>query len=403
MAQNSNHDNHSSTLSIHTLSVAGRYWHDKMQHDRANSHKKQSQNAHTTSDIDAQFDEVDKYFQSFASSFRTSDNHLNPEDIQVIVLSDNRGQRFAFDDGLRDAGFDVIGCFSMEQLDVMVESKLPRNMVWLVDSPLSNNLQALIDDYEPRLVLVGFREAPNPKHDESYQKWQRSLLRRLCDSLGLSLSKLLAKKNKDVHRPLNRPWRYVLFLGASMGGPDALKVFLDNLSPALPIAILIGHHFDKDMIHGLPKVLTRNNEWRCRVVGTSQSLQSGLCLIAPIEQQIVCDSEGRVILLDKPWEGEYQPNLSQLLKNTSDVYGSELIGIIFSGMGNDGSAHLTQVAQNKSHLWAQSPESSGCASQPKALIDSGFCQFVGTPLELAERITHMLRVFRYDKTSFNQE
>ncbi|WAJ73420.1 chemotaxis protein CheB [Moraxella bovis] len=79
------------------------------------------------------------------------------------------------------------------------------------------------------------------------------------------------------------------------------------------------------------------------------------------------------------------------------MYGSELIGIIFSGMGDDGSAYLAQIAQNKSHLWAQSPESSGCPSQPQAMIDSGFCQFFGTPLELAKRINHMLRGLKYSQ------
>lgn len=382
--ENDNHGNHTDTSRAIPLSVAAQYWYDKIQ-----AHKSKKQSAHF---------EMGKVFDGLEEQVAktVSKNHnFNPKDTKVIVVSDNRSQRFAFDDGLRDVGFDVIGCFSTEQLDVMTKSKLPKDMVWLVDPPLSDSLQALIDTYEPRLVLVGFQEAPNPKHDENYQRWQRSLLRRLCDSLGVSAIKLLAKKSHSCTRPTTRPWRYVLFLGASMGGPDALKVFLDNLSPELPIAILIGHHFDKEMIHGLPKVLTRNNEWRCRVVGASQSLQSGLCLVAPIEQQIVCDSEGRVILLDKPWEGEYQPSINQLLKNTSEVYGSELIGIIFSGMGNDGSAHLAQIAQNKSHLWAQSPESSGCPSQPQAMIDSGFCQFVGTPLELAGRITHMLRGFKY--------
>ncbi|MDO4450527.1 MAG: chemotaxis protein CheB [Moraxella sp.] len=319
---------------------------------------------------------------------------INPKHIKVIVVSDSRTQRLAFDDGLRDFGFDVIGCFSTQQLDLMVKSKLPKGMVWLVDSPLSEGLQVIIDSHQPRLVLVGFREAPNPQHDEFYQKWQRSLLRRLNDSLGLKFS------NKKRTQSPSTPWRYVLFLGASMGGPDAVKEFLDNISPTLPIAILIAHHFDKDMIHGLPKILTRNNQWRCRVVTASQSLQSGLCLVAPIEHQIVCDSEGRVILLDKKWEGEYQPSINQLFKNVSDVYGGELIGIIFSGMGEDGSAHLDQIVHNKSHLWAQSPESSGCPSQPKAVIDSGLCQFIGSPSELAGRITHMLRGFGYRQLSF---
>lgn len=316
--------------------------------------------------------------------------------IKVMVVSDERTQRFAFDDTLRRAGFGVIGCFSIEQLNAFNLSKLPKGMVWLIDTPLSESLQSLIEITKPKTVLVGFNKSPSPHHEEPYQKWQLVLMRRLHESLGLS------KTSKPKHSHAH-PWRYVLFLGASTGGPDALKIFLDNLSPELPIAILIGHHFDKEMIHGLPKVLTRNNNWRCRMVSISQSLQSGLCLVAPIEQQIVCDSTGRVILLDKPWVGKYQPNLSQLLKNTSDVYGSELIGIIFSGMGDDGSAHLSEITQNKSHLWAQSPSSSACPSQPKAMIDSGFCQFVGTPVELANRVTHMLRGFKYKHLKFEEQ
>lgn len=312
------------------------------------------------------------------------------KNIRVIAISDERQQRLAFDEALRVFGFDVLGCFSTAQLDIMIQSRLPEGMVWLVDSPLSANLQALIDKYKPRLVLVGFAEAPNVNHNERYDKWQRSLIRRLHESLGLPKP----KKSKPA---AVRPWRYVLFLGASMGGPEALKIFLDNISPTLPVAILIAHHFDAQMIYSLPKVLTRHNDWRCRVVTSSQSLQAGMCLIAPVAQQIVCDSEGRVILLDKPWEGEYQPNISQLLKNMSDAYGGELISIMFSGMGNDGSAFLSDIAQNRSHLWAQSPESSGCDSQPKAMIDSGYCQFIGTPLELAERINYMLRGMRFNQ------
>lgn len=144
------------------------------------------------------------------------------------------------------------------------------------------------------------------------------------------------------------------------------------------------------MIHTLPRLLSRHNDWRCQVVSTSQRLQTGHCLIAPIEQQIVCNSTGRVILLPEPWAGEYKPEIGQLLKNTSDVFGNELIGIIFSGMGHDGSQYLEQTLDNHSQLWAQDPNHSACPSQPQAIIDSGHCQFVGTPEQLAQRLTDMV-------------
>lgn len=311
-----------------------------------------------------------------------------PNPASFIVIADERNQRLAFDDTLREFGFDVVGCYEPTQLFSLNYDSVGDDLVWLIDSPLDDELQKHVYGHCPKEVLIGFGEAPNLNNVQMYRKWQNILLRRLSDSLQLP-------KFKKAKAPTQKPWKYVVFLGASMGGPDALKVFLDNISPELPIALLLAHHFDTNMIHALPRVLMRHNEWRCQVITTNQSLRTGHCLIAPIDRQIVCDSEGRVLLLDKPWRGEYQPNISAILKNVSDVYGSSLISIIFSGMGNDGSQFLHEILPNRSHLWAQSPESSGCPSQPQAMIDSGFCQFVGSPLELAKRINHMFRGVRY--------
>lgn len=305
-----------------------------------------------------------------------------------VVVADERNQRLAFDDTLREFGFEVVGCYESTQLRKLTHEKIDDGLVWLIDAPLDDDLQNRVYGHHPKEVLIGFGQAPNLNNLQMYRKWQNILLRRLSDSLHLP-------KFKKAKVPEQKPWKYVVFLGASMGGPDALKVFLDNISPDLPIALLLAHHFDANMIHALPRVLTRHNEWRCQVITANQSLRTGHCLIAPIDKQIVCDSEGRVLLLDKPWVGEYQPSIGSILKNVSDVYGSSLISIIFSGMGNDGSQYINSILPNRSHLWAQSPETSGCASQPQAMIDSGFCQFVGSPLELAQRINHMLRAVRY--------
>ena len=176
-------------------------------------------------------------------------------------------------------------------------------------------------------------------------------------------------------------------LAASMGGPSAVKEFLDNVSPDLPICILLAHHFNPIMIESLPRILNRHNKWRCQIVNTTQRLQTGVCMIAPIHQKIVCDSTGRVILEDHDWTGEYKPAIGQLLKNTSDVYGSDLISIVFSGMGDDGTQYLDMIQDNDSQLWAQDPKLSTCSSQPQAIIDSGYCHFIGSPKALAQRLT----------------
>lgn len=290
----------------------------------------------------------------------------------------------ALADTVRELGLDVVECLDGEQA---MTHPLKSADVWLVDvDNYDAQIESKVVQMRPKSVVVGFSPAPYMS-DGVYDKWQKSMMRRLGKLLQVQNTKSCHKKT------LSNRWRYVVFIGASMGGPYAVKEFLDNVSPELPISVILAHHFDGGMIETLPKVLTRHNDWRCKVISTTQSLQAGTCLVAPIDRKIVCDSTGRVILTKKPWVGEYRPNIGSLLKNTSDVYGSDLIAIIFSGMGDDGSQHAKEIGANHSQLWAQDPNTCQSPSQPQAFIDTGVCQFVGSPKMMAERLNRLVRTY----------
>lgn len=301
--------------------------------------------------------------------------------IRVLVVAESHQQRMAFSDTVRSCGFTLIDCISREQLQEKTEPFKAVD-IWLIDSDYDKNVANAIAASNPVSVLVGFNQAPYLNEAQHYAKWQRRLKRKLAQMLDMP-----ALIDSSAYESSDATWRFVVFLGASMGGPSAVKTFLDNLSPTLPISILLAHHFNQTMIGTLPRILNRHNKWRCQVITTSQRLQTGQCLIAPIDKQIVCDSTGRVILSDQPWEGEYRPDIGQILKNTSDVYGSDSINIIFSGMGNDGTQHLDSIQDNHSQLWAQDPSTSACPSQPQSIIDTGYCQFVGSPEALAKKLS----------------
>ncbi len=305
--------------------------------------------------------------------------------LKFVIVADERQQRMALAETLQALELRAMACVNSQELLTggLDNTKVMSDCVWLVDVADYGRLEEEIALFEPKLVLVGFNPAPD-YGNANYEKWQRALTRKL--SQALQSPALLKKKPPIVHKP----WRYVVFLGASMGGLKAIKAFLDELSPKLPIAVLIAHHYDADTIGNLPKILTRQNDWRCQVVSTTQSLQSGLCLIAPVDRQVVCDSTGRVILTKHGWQGDYRPNIGMMLKNVSEVYGLQLIGIVFSGMGNDGSQFAKELVKNHSMLWAQDPKSSDSPSQPQAFIDTGVCQFVGTPQMLAQKLNSMI-------------
>jgi two-component system chemotaxis response regulator CheB/chemosensory pili system protein ChpB (putative protein-glutamate methylesterase) len=306
----------------------------------------------------------------------------NKSDIKVLVVAEDHHQRMAFSDTVRGCGFTLIDCLSRAQLHDKFERYETPIDIWLIDSDYDDSVATATAMSQSIGVLVGFSQAPYLNEAKQYAKWQRKLKRKLAQMLLLP-----ALVDTNAGRSDTNDWQYVVFLGASMGGPSAVKEFLDNLSPTLPICILLAHHFNQTMIGTLPRILNRHNDWRCQVITSSQRLQAGQCLIAPIDKQIVCDSTGRIILLAKAWEGDYKPAIGQILKNTSDVYGSELINIIFSGMGNDGAQYLDLIQDNDSQLWAQDPSVSTCPSQPQAIVDSGYCGFIGSPVALAQKLT----------------
>lgn len=344
--------------------------------------------------------------------------------LRILVVAEQTQQRLAFSDTIQSWGQELVACVASDQLTP--EHFQQQVDVWLVDSEQdyaiiqacdnqayhadikarqmdSNGEDAALVDAAPSAkerkhgigllttpsaaVLVGFLNAPYLNESQPYAKWQRQLKRKIAQHLNRP--DLLADLNPP--RGEVRDWQYVLLLGASMGGPLAVKEFLDNLPEDLPVAILLAQHFNEGMVNSLPRILNRHNQWRCDVIESTRQLLTGRCLIVPIQHAVVCDSTGRVILQPNRWEGAYQPCISRLLLNCSEAFGNELIHITFSGMGEDGSDVAAQAIQNGGRIWAQEPVTTTCASQPQNMINTGQVERIDTPKGLAQAVVELCR------------
>lgn len=313
--------------------------------------------------------------------------------LRFIVVAENNQQRMAFSDTIRAWQMELVDCISIEQLSEKHFHSITD--VWLVDSEkdyeviqsLEKQMTRSGDSYMPKVVLVGFTTAPYINTGTLYEKWQRKLKRKIAERL--QRPDLLLKEREKSDDIVT--WKYVVMLGASMGGPMAVKEFLDYLPNDLPIALILAQHFNHETLYTLPRVLTRHNHWRCDIITNTQQLLAGRCLIVPIEQSVICDSNGRVLLQKQGWQGVYQPSISQLLASCSNVFGNHFMSIIFSGMGNDGSDMVQLARKNGSVIWAQSPDTSECPSQPQSMIDTGLVDYIGTPKQLAEALISLCK------------
>ena len=182
---------------------------------------------------------------------------------RIAVIADTSLQRHVLQQALTGSGYQVVMNSDPARLDQDTLNACETDL-WLVDlaqsedSPLVDSL--LESTSAP--VLFGEGHAPE-RHSENYPRWERRLFGKLkklvgdpSQAVGPSLEALMAEAQRpsrldlpaalaDTPLVAGEPARQVWLLAASMGGPAAVKAFLDALPGGLPIGFVYAQHIDR--------------------------------------------------------------------------------------------------------------------------------------------------------------
>ena len=178
----------------------------------------------------------------------------------------------------------------------------------------------------------------------------------------------------------------VWVLGASLGGPQALKEFLTYLSDQLPVGFIIAQHIGKPFVALLAQQLSRITQLRVQPAEAGRSLRAREVVLVPVDRRFALADDGRVELRDEPIRGPYKPCIDEVMEEVVRHYGPRCSAIVFSGMGEDGALGATAVTAAGGQVWAQSAESCVISSMPDAARRRGVVQFSATPRMLAEQL-----------------
>ena len=296
----------------------------------------------------------------------------------VALLVANSSKRNSLYEVVQSFGYRVV--FAEAPLMLCPDQlKAVRTDLWLLDMAEESTLVDWLLEQSPVPVLLGNDDIPAVE-DEEYPRWQRRLLRKLEQLLGSSpAGRVLSPPRQSPRTGGHSVW----LLGASLGGPAAVKSFLDVLPAHLPVAFVYAQHIDAGFEYQLPRILGRENSWRLRNCEQGSELQAGDVLVAPITQRLSFTADGRINLQDSPWPGAYQPAIETLLDEVNSAFSPACGAIIFSGMGEDGVQACGRMRHQGRPVWTQSAESAACAVMPQAVQQAGFSSREGTPEELA--------------------
>lgn len=327
---------------------------------------------------------------------------------RIGVIADTSLQRHVLQQALSANGYQVVLNSDPARLQEADLEAIDADL-WLVDlaqtedSPLVNAL--LERDQCP--VLFGEGHAPE-RHSEHYPRWERRLfgkLKRLVGDPSRVVGPSLEILRGEVQRPAclelpsalvnaqsltGEPAREVWLLAASLGGPEAVKAFLDALPGGLPLGFIYAQHIEASFESALSQVVGRHSQWRVNQSRANDAIRYGEVVVAPINQEMGFSADGAMLLSGRSWPEPYSPSIDQMMLNLAQQFGNRCGVIAFSGMGSDGSAAAAYVLRQGGKVWTQRADACVCSSMSDSLREGGYSSLSGDPRELAQALVNHL-------------
>ncbi len=162
-------------------------------------------------------------------------------------------------------------------------------------------------------------------------------------------------------------------IGASWGGLYALMELLGSLPTDFPCPIAVVQHRSSDDSdeHRLAHVLSRYSALPVMDADDRQALEPARVYLAPADYHLLVEREGFELTVDDLVQYS-RPSIDVMFESAARAYGPELVGVLLTGFGHDGTAGMKAVREAGGVTIAEDPETAMQAAMPRSAIDAGF-------------------------------
>ena len=158
----------------------------------------------------------------------------------------------------------------------------------------------------------------------------------------------------------------LIAIGASTGGPSALKSVLQAL-PANPgVAIAIVQHVDEQFVANFTHWLDEQTALPVRLAQAGEPLARDTVLVCGREEHLVLGADGLLAYQTEPTELAYRPSVDVFFNSLADNHDNQSVGVLLTGMGKDGAQGLKSLRERGWWTIAQDQATSAVYGMPKA-------------------------------------
>jgi two-component system chemotaxis response regulator CheB len=221
-----------------------------------------------------------------------------------------------------------------------------------------------------RAGAVAAQPKPSGPGSETFQRDAAQLVLTIKLMAGLKVVRRViphspAPRAVDLDRP------EVVAIVCSTGGPPALARIVDKLPAEFPVPILCVQHITEGWANGLVRWLDGLTRLRVKLADDGEPLRRGTMYFAPDDRHLAVSGRNFVRLSSEPPVGGFRPSGTPLLESVARAFGRDALGIMLTGMGDDGAAGMRALHAAGGICIAQDNDSSVVWGMPGAVVAAG--------------------------------
>ncbi len=186
------------------------------------------------------------------------------------------------------------------------------------------------------------------------------------------------------------PARDMIVIGASAGGVENLQTVARNLPADLEAAVFVVLHISPTGPSVLASILDRCGPFRAAAAEDGAPIERGHIYVAPPDHHLLVRT-GHVAVVRSPRENNHRPAVDPLFRTAAEAYGERVIGVILSGMLDDGTAGLRAVKEAGGGTVVLDPATTLYSGMPSSALASVAVDAVAPIDEIAAAIVRQAR------------
>ncbi len=185
--------------------------------------------------------------------------------------------------------------------------------------------------------------------------------------------------------------RDIIVIGTSAGGLEALDALIGQLPSDLPASIFIVQHMAPENTGGaLLHRLSRHRAFGCKLAKDGESFKLGRIYIAPPDNHLLV-KKNKVLVTKGARENRSRPGIDPLFRSAAVTHTSRVIGVVLTGMLDDGTAGLIAIQKCGGITVVQDPKDAAYPGMPQSALDNlkvDYCVPISEMGGLLETLTH---------------